>query len=379
MYTLGSGRRSLCKIQITGGTMFAVAEAFQEVIVRLSVLRYTITANTRRGKNDVATDAENFFAGLLNILFGWKLLNLNVVERKNYPAIDLGDKHARVAIQVTAENGFDKIRTAVDTFYQYELNEEYDILIILILSRKPDYVTAPASLTRGSLEIRAWDLDDVLVAIERQVFLNELQCLDDALIRRIEQYTCRELPAIVRALSSDGGNDQRSLLARLELVVGHPPATAQRFLAWYGTSDPTEAAAALQEITAFYEQLKNQSYVHGRQILHHAVVYALTKTKYEDRFTGAFGSYLSDSSLIFYPGPLAAAMDWKARDAYWDALNGLRFAGWAQPMDDACFLSVGVYMRSLDTNFFFQLREFLDNDVVKLRSVLVDLDFRHLD
>ena len=91
----------------------------------------------------------------------------------------------------------------------------------------------------------------MLVGIERQVFLNELESLDNALIRRIEQYTCRELPDMVRALSSDGGNDQRGLLARLELVVGHPPATAQRFLAWYGATDPTEAAAALQEITAF--------------------------------------------------------------------------------------------------------------------------------
>lgn len=359
--------------------MFAVAEAFQEVIVRLSVLRYTVTAYTRRGKNDIATDAENFFAGLLNRIFGWKLLNLNVEERKNYPAIDLGDKHSRVAVQVTAENSFDKIRTTVNTFYEYNLNEEYNLLIILILSRKPDYVTAPASLSRGSLEIKTWDLDDVLAGIERQVFLNELQSLDGALITSIEQYTRRELPAIVRALSSDGGNDQRGLLARLELVVGHPPATAQGFLAWYGTSDPTESAAALMEITKFYEQLKNQSYVHSREILQHAVVHALTKREYEGRFPGTFGSYLSESELVFYPAPLAAAMDWKARDTYWDAVKGLQFAGWARPMDDIYFLSVGLYMHSLDTNFIFQLRQFLGKDVVKLHSVLVDLDFRHLD
>lgn len=379
MYTLERLHRSLCNIRITGGVMFAVAEAFQEVIVRLSVLRYTVTAYTRRGKNDVATDAENFFAGLLNILFGWRLLNLNVVEGKNFPAIDLGDKHKRVAIQVTAESGIDKIRTTVDKFYEYELNEDYDILIILILSRKPDYFTAPASLTRGSLEIRAWDLDDILVAIERQVLMNELESLDNALITRIEQYTRRELPAIVRALSCNGRNDQRGLLAQLELVIGHPPTSAQRFLDWYNVSDPTEAAAALKEITAFHETLKNQSYVHGRQILWHAVVHALTKREYEDRFPGAFGSYLSDSELVFYPAPLAAAMPCKSRDTYWEALKGLQFAGWARPMDDIYFFSVGVYMRSLDTNFFYLLRQFLSNDVEKLHSVLIDLDFRHLD
>ena len=55
--------------------------------------------------------------------------------------------------------------------------------------------------------------------------------------------------------------------------------------------------------------MKNQSYVHGRQILQHAVVNALTKIEYQDRFTDSSGSYLSDSELVFYPAPLAAAMD----------------------------------------------------------------------
>lgn len=211
--------------------MFAAAEAFQEVVVRLSVLRYTVTANTRRGKNDIATDAENFFAGLFNRLYGWKLLNLNVIEGKNFPAIDLGDKTCRAAIQVTAENGFDKVRRTVDTFYDHGLQKEYDRLLILILSRKPDYVIDPAALTRGSLKIEAWDLDDLLVELERQVLLDEVYAQGDSLLRSVEEYTRRELPAVVRALSSDGGKDERGLMARLELVVGHPPATAQRFLA----------------------------------------------------------------------------------------------------------------------------------------------------
>lgn len=45
----------------------------------------------------------------------------------------------------------------------------------------------------------------------------------------------------------------------------------------------------------------------------------------------------------------------------------------------AGFLAIGLYMGSLDANFFYLLRRFLGNDIDKLRAVLVDLDFRLLD
>jgi len=93
--------------------MFATAEAFQDIVVRLSVLRYVITSDTKRSKNDTATDAENFCAGLLNLLCGWELVNLNVTEYPNYPAIDLGDKKHMIAIQVTTENKVEKIKDTI--------------------------------------------------------------------------------------------------------------------------------------------------------------------------------------------------------------------------------------------------------------------------
>jgi hypothetical protein len=96
--------------------MFATAEAFQDIVVRLSVLRYVITSNTRRGKHDIAIDAEDFFAGFCNLLLEWNLVNLNRTEYPNYPAIDLGDQARRIAIQVTAENTVDKIKSTINPF-----------------------------------------------------------------------------------------------------------------------------------------------------------------------------------------------------------------------------------------------------------------------
>lgn len=48
-------------------------------------------------------------------------------------------------------------------------------------------------------------------------------------------------------------------------------------------------------------------------------------------------------------------------------------------MENADFWAIGLYMRSVGTNSFYLLRRLLGNDVDKLRAVLIDLDFRHLD
>lgn len=132
-------------------------------------------------------------------------------------------------------------------------------------------------------------MDDLLGELERQVLLDELYALDDSLLKIVEEYTRRELPAVVRALSS-GGKDEVGLMARLVLVVGYPPATAQHFLDWYGFDDATEAEVALQDIVRLYEDLKNRSYVGGRHILklnrhdyrrHSGAIMSGTRRRYE--------------------------------------------------------------------------------------------------
>jgi hypothetical protein len=43
-----------------------------------------------------------------NATFGWDLVNLNI-EKAYFPAVDLGDRKRRLAIQVTNAEGSDKI------------------------------------------------------------------------------------------------------------------------------------------------------------------------------------------------------------------------------------------------------------------------------
>lgn len=87
---------------------------------------------------DINIVAEDFYAQLLNLIYGINLCNLNAYE-KNATAIDLGDKKTRIAIQVTSDNDSKKIKKTIDKFIEYQHYLKYDRLIVLMLTKKKKY------------------------------------------------------------------------------------------------------------------------------------------------------------------------------------------------------------------------------------------------
>lgn len=84
--------------------------------------------------------AEDFFSGLLNLIYGYELKNANHLE-KNAPAIDLIDLENRVAVQVTSNNDSEKIKHTIDEFNKNKVYQLCDRLIIMILTKKKKYST----------------------------------------------------------------------------------------------------------------------------------------------------------------------------------------------------------------------------------------------
>ena len=64
---------------------------------------------------DINIIAEDFFPGLLNLIYGYELKNANHLE-KNAPAIDLIDQKNRIAVQVTSDNSSTKIKHTIEEF-----------------------------------------------------------------------------------------------------------------------------------------------------------------------------------------------------------------------------------------------------------------------
>lgn len=106
----------------------------------LGILSYQVENRNTINLYDINILSENFYKDLLNLVYGYELVNLNTID-KNASAIDLGDKSKKISIQVTSDNSSTKIKKTIDKFIEYKLYEDYNILIILILVKKKSYTT----------------------------------------------------------------------------------------------------------------------------------------------------------------------------------------------------------------------------------------------
>lgn len=104
----------------------------EEINRYLAILTYYVQTSNTQGRTDVNKDAENLFAGLLNLMYDCNLKNMNDVKA-NFPAIDLGDRQRRFCVQVTSVNTQQKIQQTLDKFFKYGLDREFSFLLILII------------------------------------------------------------------------------------------------------------------------------------------------------------------------------------------------------------------------------------------------------
>ncbi|MCG8521118.1 MAG: SMEK domain-containing protein [Pseudomonadales bacterium] len=106
---------------------------FRELIARF---RQEIEAASAMTQFDAHQVAENVICGLLRELCDWPdMHNLNA-DQANFPGIDLADDTARVAVQVTATADIGKIKHTIDTFIRHNLHEQYDRLVLYVLTAK---------------------------------------------------------------------------------------------------------------------------------------------------------------------------------------------------------------------------------------------------
>ncbi len=89
------------------------------------------------GLTDHNKIAENLICGLMREILDLRgLKNLNATERANFPAIDLADIGARVAVQVTATATLQRVKSAIKKFLDHSLDRSFDRLIVYVLARK---------------------------------------------------------------------------------------------------------------------------------------------------------------------------------------------------------------------------------------------------
>ena len=107
----------------------------KSIISSLSWLSNEVSLSNSMNFTDINVHSENFYKELLNLAFGYKLVNINILEA-NSAAIDLGDFENKFAIQVTSTSKLDKTKKTVDKFIEKKLFEKYERLVILNITEK---------------------------------------------------------------------------------------------------------------------------------------------------------------------------------------------------------------------------------------------------
>jgi hypothetical protein len=115
--------------------MFIKEELLKRITDRLALLELS-TRN--RGWMQLLNQniiAESFCGDMLNIIYGYNLVNLNL-SQGNYPGIDLGDQQLGVSVQVTSDKTLKKMKDAVERFITHGLDSKYKTLKVCVLGKK---------------------------------------------------------------------------------------------------------------------------------------------------------------------------------------------------------------------------------------------------
>ena len=136
--------------------------------------------------------AQGFYRELFEMVFDFPdLKDLDKLHRTvNYPAIDLGDSVARIAIQVTSDNSSKKIKETITKFIKNELYLEYDTLIIFIIGKKASYSTHfnTKSTFIFTPEENIWDDESLTQDINNIVDIGKLDDIDEFLETQLQPY-----------------------------------------------------------------------------------------------------------------------------------------------------------------------------------------------
>ena len=133
----------------------------------LALLSQQISLRNAINLYDINIVAESFYADLLNLIWDYNLINLNTVK-KNAPGIDLVDGSKRISIQVTSDNSSSKIKHTIKEFLENKSYEQYDRLIVLILTSKKNYTATFDTQKKFSFDHKRdiLDVSDLVAAVQ---------------------------------------------------------------------------------------------------------------------------------------------------------------------------------------------------------------------
>lgn len=185
----------------------------KDICDNLALLMQQVEMRNAINLYDINIIAEDFYAGLLNSIYDYHLINLNTVD-KNATAIDLGDKHAKISIQVTSDNDSSKIKHTIDKFIENKYYETYDRLILLIITRKKKYSTTFDTK-------KTFDFDKSRDIIDCSDLIKAVNKRETNDLKNISEFLNTELNYKVNEKQSSESNEIETIITLIEYFTSN--------------------------------------------------------------------------------------------------------------------------------------------------------------
>ena len=166
------------------------------IIREISVLRYEISSKNLLSLTDDSIHMQNFMRDLLNIAFGYELVNLND-ERKNFPGLDLGDEGRSIGFQITATKSGQKVRETINTCVNNECCHKYKNLKFFIVTEKQGSYTID-----NNNDIFTFFPDNDILDFD-DYYRYVLSLSDLSKRKKICEYISSEVPQVLHSLGID--------------------------------------------------------------------------------------------------------------------------------------------------------------------------------
>lgn len=167
----------------------------KKIISALTWLKTQVEIQNSISLTDINHGAEDFYCGLLNLVYGYNLRNINIIDR-NSAAIDLGDENHKIAIQVTSTSALTKTKYTVEKFVEKELHKKFNRLLILNIVKKTNHEADIIGGTEYSLNTKEdiLDVEDLIKKITSNPDLNKLKSITEFLDAELSLPVQKSLP-----------------------------------------------------------------------------------------------------------------------------------------------------------------------------------------
>ncbi|NWN64192.1 SMEK domain-containing protein, partial [Pseudomonas allii] len=150
----------------------------KKIITALSWLKVQVDYHNSLSLTDINHGAEDFYCGLLNLIYGYSLKNINITDL-NAAAIDLGDEQNKIAIQVTSTAALSKTKYTVEKFIEKELYKKFDKLLIINIVKKSKHEVPTIGGPEFYLDTKRdiLDVEDLIKKINNNPDLKRLKVI----------------------------------------------------------------------------------------------------------------------------------------------------------------------------------------------------------